>query len=409
MKKAFRTGRLNDLNKQKRRSWLLFPGIMLVLFLFFGPNYLMNDSGGHYLQGLFRFIILSALLAVTMGIFPFYFIRARILGAKTEALRNASFITVQNIDYYREKLCELTPGEISLLEDLKLETDKDIAGCILRYELLGLICGNGSGGYERTGQGNPNANLRRSDAYLMECLVSGSGISQNKIDKWQAMVISEAKEEGLLEDKPFTNKTPEQIKRANICILVGWFLALCLSVLPVFPSILQDDCERYRSGDYAPSQTIETDEAILESLPDWAFFFSDLKEDLDDISEEAKWHHSATSYEKEDYLFQTNYYWELALLMLYEIFVLLVLLFPFLYMKMGMARMKERAAFRRTTWGNELTEYVWGMKNFIRDFSNLSEADKNALALWDDYLIYAVVLEENQIIINELRKRRNVL
>ena len=53
-----------------------------------------------------------------------------------------------------------------------------------------------------------------------------------------------------------------------------------------------------------------------------------------------------------------------------------------------------------------MAEYVYGMKNFIHDYSNLSEADKSQLALWDDYLIYAVVLEENEQIVADIRKMR---
>ena len=54
-----------------------------------------------------------------------------------------------------------------------------------------------------------------------------------------------------------------------------------------------------------------------------------------------------------------------------------------------------------------MTEYIYGMKNFIHDFSNLSEATQNELVLWDDYLVYAVVLEENQQIVNDIIKRGN--
>jgi len=56
-----------------------------------------------------------------------------------------------------------------------------------------------------------------------------------------------------------------------------------------------------------------------------------------------------------------------------------------------------------------MTEYIYGMKNFIHDFSNLSEATQNELVLWDDYLVYAVVLEENQQIVNDIIKRRKSL
>lgn len=49
------------------------------------------------------------------------------------------------------------------------------------------------------------------------------------------------------------------------------------------------------------------------------------------------------------------------------------------------------------------------MKNFIHDYSNLSEAEKDSLVLWDDYLIYAVVLEENEKIIEEMMQRREAI
>ena len=61
---------------------------------------------------------------------------------------------------------------------------------------------------------------------------------------------------------------------------------------------------------------------------------------------------------------------------------------------------------RRTAHGNEMAECIYGMKNFIHDYSNLSQADQEQVVLWDDYLIYAVVLEENQQIVAEIMERR---
>ena len=42
------------------------------------------------------------------------------------------------------------------------------------------------------------------------------------------------------------------------------------------------------------------------------------------------------------------------------------------------------------------------MRNFIRDFSNLDEATRNHIVLWKDFLIYAIVLEENDIVLKEI-------
>ena len=67
-----------------------------------------------------------------------------------------------------------------------------------------------------------------------------------------------------------------------------------------------------------------------------------------------------------------------------------------------------RKTIKRTDSGQELTEQIYGMKNFIRDFSELSQADKEQLVLWDDFLIYAVLLEENTSIINEIYSMKNI-
>ena len=61
---------------------------------------------------------------------------------------------------------------------------------------------------------------------------------------------------------------------------------------------------------------------------------------------------------------------------------------------------------RRTDYGNQMAECVYGMKNFIHDYSNLSEVDRRQVVLWEDYLVYAVVLEENEQIVKEILDER---
>ena len=47
--------------------------------------------------------------------------------------------------------------------------------------------------------------------------------------------------------------------------------------------------------------------------------------------------------------------------------------------------------FVRTKKGLELQSKMSGLKNYIKDYSELAEKDLNQLKLWDDYLIYAVI------------------
>lgn len=61
--------------------------------------------------------------------------------------------------------------------------------------------------------------------------------------------------------------------------------------------------------------------------------------------------------------------------------------------------------WERTPLGNETAEKIAGLGRFINEFSRLSEAHKEELMLWDDYLVYAIVLEENERIVNDISKR----
>lgn len=99
--------------------------------------------------------------------------------------------------------------------------------------------------------------------------------------------------------------------------------------------------------------------------------------------------------------------WKLTLVIGIDCVFLLLLLFPVLYMKLGQGRTQEYSLYKRTALGDLYAEYIYGMKNFIHDYSCLSAAEKDSLVLWDDYLIYAVILEENRKIVEEIMQRRN--
>lgn len=54
-------------------------------------------------------------------------------------------------------------------------------------------------------------------------------------------------------------------------------------------------------------------------------------------------------------------------------------------------KFNKRYLFVRTKKGLELQSKMSGLKNYIKDYSELAEKDLNQLKLWDDYLIYAVI------------------
>lgn len=56
----------------------------------------------------------------------------------------------------------------------------------------------------------------------------------------------------------------------------------------------------------------------------------------------------------------------------------------------------------RTDKGEEVNEKLEGLKNYIKDYSNLDEKKENDLTLWEDYLIYSVIFDQNTEIVKRI-------
>ena len=83
--------------------------------------------------------------------------------------------------------------------------------------------------------------------------------------------------------------------------------------------------------------------------------------------------------------------------------ILLCLPFYFIIKKAGYNKRGD-VLWERTELGNETAEKIFGLARFIHEFSLLSEAEKEHVSLWDDYLVYAVVLEENERIVKDISR-----
>ena len=108
-----------------------------------------------------------------------------------------------------------------------------------------------------------------------------------------------------------------------------------------------------------------------------------------------------------------NFLWSQPNLMLVCIEVIILCVYMILFFAYlisapfaAMLIMKNTKTIKRTDYGNQMAECIFGMKNFIHDYSNLNAADRRQVVLWEDYLVYAVVLEENREIIKEISETR---
>lgn len=389
-KKVFQTEKLNELQQKQKRSVLIFPIIMIGLLIWGGPASIAGLNQDNFVAGIICVLLLAAFCSVLFGIIPFYMQYAKLQGQKKQVLENSTFITMDNLEYYRDKLTVLTPSAISMLEDLQLEQDKDLAACILRYEMLGLIQQTEDGYRKEREATEENAKLQESDRYLIEHLIAGDWKQETVLHTWEQKTVLEVKKAGWITERFLQPKEIEHTNKRQGRIMLIWVLALIIFCMIIGMGLIKEILQ-----ERMPQEQ-------FEKIPEIVFAIGEMHQEvLDNLD-------TGDSFgEQSEYLFgNPNYLWKLTLVVGMDSAFLLLLLFPVLYMKFGQGKMQEQSPYKRTQLGEVYTEYIYGMKNFIHDYSNLSEAEKASLVLWDDYLIYAVVLEENKRIVGEIMQRR---
>lgn len=279
------------------------------------------------------------------------------------AIRRSRFRNVQDIEYYREKLSGLSPAMISLLTDLHVEEEKDVAATILQLQMKGILDIQND---EAVILKKDDVVLSNSDEILLDIISQPGGLIKEDLKSrllpWKTAVMQDAYV------SPYF-KNPEQFQ-----------MKACLPgcVTPIISILLIILAACSRPFKYVMEIT------EIEGLTEEQF---------------------------RGMLF-TDPQLLIGLLLVVLIFLLILVVFvsPILFVIRGviLAQTMENVRLQRTEIGKETMEYIYGLKNFIHDFSNLSEATREQLILWDDFLIYAVLLEENEQILKEIYQKRGM-
>jgi hypothetical protein len=294
--------------------------------------------------------------------------------------KNSKYEVIDNFSYYRERFKGITPAEISLLTDLEIETKKDISAAMLDLYGRKIISFDNK---KVIINKNNKDDLRESEKLLISMLQNKS-FNSYSINTWGNLCINEAIEDNLIQEK--IQKKFNILTRMSI---VGkWFLVLIAACL---------------LG------------SLYTITPSFRNTFNDLNEydkKVDKLEEDDVVKLIKTDKEFRD-LFYRTYRDAVPLAIIFlVIFISIIALFSMpIYLRVRWITYKlvdEKSKYERTSEGKVLVEQIVGMKNFIHDFSNLKENEKESVILWNDFLVYAVLLEENEKIIKDIFKYKNV-
>lgn len=364
---------------------LFIIGCILYTFLTFDLSFLNEIFGFIKVYNYDILVIINVFLAY-FWVFIFIFLSkcafaiAIYLGFRFTRMKilkdNSKYQVIDNIQYYRERFNNITPAEISLLTDLEIERKKDITASLLSLYEKGII------DFENQNiivKNLDNKNLRNSELILIEMINNNSFNSSNIYD-WEKKCIEEAIENNYIKEKSKSKKKLRFIKN-NIVIIISIIL-LVLSVNWGNKFLNSDNGKLWINK-------VESIESTITNL-----------EELENNVEIKQLYGEAIS-ESGPFLLSFS-------VMIVSVFI--IILNPIYRISRRIAHVINRKnnRYERTDEGKILIEQIMGIKNYIHDFSLLSDKEKESIILWKDFLIYAVVLEENSNIIEDIYKYKNI-
>lgn len=278
---------------------------------------------------------------------------------------NNKYEVIDNIEYYRDRFKGITPAEISMLADLEIETKKDISATILDMYQRQIL------DFEENNiiiKDETKAN-RDSEKELLE-MIKENNFTMSSIEHWKKTCIEEAKKDGYILEKKKDGKGPNFSKNTKIVNIAAKIFIISLLIGVVYVMLPQSQ-STLNALDNIGSTNVSND-IIIKNLIDAS---------------------------------------PLIITESFTIYSLLILILTPFYRwvrKIFYKTIEVDDRYERTKEGNRLAEQIIGIKNYLRDFSNLKEKEKESIVLWEDFLIYAVVLEENELVRKDIYQYKNV-
>ncbi len=304
--------------------------------------------------------------------------------------KNMRYKVVDNIEYYRDKFESISPAEMSLILDLEIEIErkKDISATLLSLNIKGLLDFEDDK-IKLKNSGNLE-NLKPSERYLFEALKDGT-LDGMDMSNWEKVCIKEAMDDGYI----INAKQKRKFFWKSTLLLI-------LAILMLFYSIgkFTKNIDEYSKNVNEVQEEMGTINSNLEKIvgkDDKQLTNEDeikLKEEYLPIAKDA--------------IGKIGEPLVLGLMIIGSIALIIGLIFykiaRIAIYKSGYGENK----YERTKEGKVLAEQIAAMQRYIHEFSLLSDMEKEQVKLWEEFLVYAIVLEENEEIVSNIFSYKNV-
>lgn len=337
---------------------------------------------------LMMFILLSLWVFTLLFTKCFWFIiiyLAYRIPRKRAIKKNIQYEVIDNIEYYRETFNNLTPAEISLISDLEIEPKKDISASILNLYQKGNI------EFIENNIIVKNKNSLKSSELALIDMIEQRNFNSHNIENWKQECVKEALNNNYIKIKN-SQKSKKSFFTVGRIMLILFVLWIC-SIVALDSDKLSINTDEDKFQTYFSKHSSEISESSFDNLSDLELlnFF---KNDPELV---------------EIYIYTLEVY-TVPMCILFVICVFPVILFGCMCYSIFKRIFHHSSSqkYERTKSGKILVEQIAGIQKYIHDFSLLSEKNKECINIWEDFLIYAIVLEENETIIKDIFTYKNI-
>lgn len=359
-----RTPRYELWRRLRLCAWLVLPVTAFRAWSVRGSDLLAAISAAHgSLPAVAAALAIFMLQMLMIGALPLIIWWSACTIMMSRARREASFSPTRDLEYYRETLDGASAVQVSMLADLRLEPREDAAATLLSLALKGIISLDGA----TVGIVDRDALFRlpRNERLLVQFAESGQ-LDAAGIKEWANIAEAEAID-GILLERASGKRVgilPYALRGCGagcLVIIAATLLFSAVSALGV-GSLLD----------------------VMDAVED--------------------------DYELVPYMVENPLLLvELIAFVALALFLLVGILFPLIDTIRGIAENGDASLrLRRTKLGEQAAECVFGIRNYLRDFTALSDADRAALMLWDEFAVYAVALGGNHAAVNEILASKGV-
>lgn len=330
------------MKKKVLNYMLLIIGFIVLLLLICAPQLIENKDADIINKITF---ILSSIIELGIFFIPIIVVMIAKRKAKKKVIRESlSEIDFKNNkEYYRDVLINYTPGIISYIDDFEISYPQDIVAIILNLELKKVIKIENNNIVILNKEVN---NLKKCEQYILDN-IEGGKLKITSMRDIESYIIDDCIDSNLI------TKNKDKVKRKNRLGIIN-IMVIGMSLFWIGFFILN----------------MFFQEEFLDFLNNYVLLNID----------------------------------KIMVYIVIIVFILAIIRYIRLYIivhEVSYVTYKNKS-YIRSDEGEELNRKVEGLKNYIKDFGNLSEKERSELLLWEDYLIYSVIFGVNTNIIKEI-------